>query len=190
MFGLYEKIFLKLFRGIRHPIKSYKNSLEKHPVLVQSVQNGIVYGCSDLIAQFYVERTPASKINVKRTIVFITTGAIYAGPAGALWYRFLAKKIGTTGNLTVVKKVAVDQLLYVPIFHLGLITVVNTLHGNNVEFIIKQIRQKYIDILSTSIKIWPIVNLINFKFTPLRYQLLIVQIVGLFWNTFVSWKIQ
>jgi protein Mpv17 len=35
-------------------------------------------------------------------------------------------------------------------------------------------------------QIWPFVQVINFKYVPLPYQSIVVGVVSLFWNTYIS----
>lgn len=85
-----NKLFSKILRGFRHPIRSYKNTLEKHPMIVQSIQTGCLYGTSDLIAQVFCEYKSFDEINLKRTIVFVTTGTFFT--VNICFYKILELK--------------------------------------------------------------------------------------------------
>ncbi|CAH1104558.1 unnamed protein product [Psylliodes chrysocephalus] len=168
----------------------YNGLLKNHLVLVQSVQTGILCGTGDIIAQTVAEKKSLRDINLHRTGVFVALGSGFIGPTITIWYKFLSRTLGDKGKYIALKKVAADQLLFVPPFQICLVSAINTLQGRDFEFTKDQLRLKYTDILIAGYKLWPAVQIVNFYFVPLGYQVLVVQCVALFWNSYLSWKTQ
>lgn len=108
-----------------------------------------------------------------------------------VWYRFLFKAVTKgTNKAILLKKITLDQLLFAPISTFAFITTVNVLEGKNWTTIKNELNCKYTNILVTGYGIWPIVQLVNFYAVPLKHQVLVVQIVAVFWNTYLCWKTQ
>lgn len=122
-------------------------------------------------------------------VIIIIKIYITQGPGLRLWYGFL-NNFYKTGSKTIItlKKVATDQLVFAPIFLGSLLTVIGTLQGNSPGKVVSKLQKEYPDILASNYKVWPLVQLVNFYLMPLNYQVLFVQIVAIFWNTYVSWK--
>nr|XP_023024631.1 protein Mpv17-like [Leptinotarsa decemlineata] len=169
-------------------LKLYKKLLNDHFVMVQAVQTGTLMGTGDLIAQTIIEKKSFKQVHLWRTARFFAIGAVMVGPTISIWYRALSKYIGHTGKSVVLKKVALDQFVFAPTFLALFITVMNTLEGHSWDFIKLQLKKKYKDILITNYEVWPPIQLFNFYFIPLQYQVLLVQVVALFWNAYLSWK--
>lgn len=84
--------------------------------------------------------------------------------------------------------ILVDQLVFAPLFIGVLIGSIGTLQGRQPLEISQNLKRDFPDILMTNYKIWPAVQLLNFYFVPLNYQVLLVQIVAVAWNTYISFK--
>jgi protein Mpv17 len=50
------------------------------------------------------------------------------------------------------------------------------------------IRKNFWPILLTNYQFWPLVNYFNFNYIPLDYRMLAINICGVIWNTYLSWK--
>ncbi|XP_056634699.1 mpv17-like protein [Diorhabda sublineata] len=158
-------------------------------MLVQSIEVTALMSAGDLITQTIIDGKSLNEINFKRTIKFGSLGAFIVGPSTSAWYKFLARTVNAKDPYAPIKKMLIDQLIFAP----GMLPIVMTaveMYVNSFtwEHTKQQIRDKYFDILITNYQVWPLVQFVNFKFMPLRYQVLLAQTVGLFWNSYLSWK--
>ncbi|CAG9860757.1 unnamed protein product [Phyllotreta striolata] len=168
--------------------KSFKSFIKTNLIVVQSLQAGSLMALGDVIAQFAIERK--KQYDVMRTLRFGALGVGLVGPSVAMWYKFLSKMIRPDDKTAAFKKVALDQFMFAPCFLPVFLIALNTLKGNDWQTTKAEIKDKYFDIMITNYQVWPLVQFINFKFMPLQYQVLMNQSVGLFWNSYLSWKTQ
>ncbi|MCL4124989.1 UNVERIFIED_CONTAM: hypothetical protein GTU68_005128 [Idotea baltica] len=167
---------------------SILRAIQRYPILIQSFQAGTLMGSGDVISQIFIERKQVQNFDWIRPIRFFGIGFVVVAPTLRVWYSFLDKKFGSKSKLGVLKKVAVDQLVFAPCF-LGLfLTVVGVTQKKTVQEIQTQIKNDYKDIILTNWTVWPAVQVCNFSFVPLQHQVLVVQIFALLWNTYMAWK--
>lgn len=87
-----------------------------------------------------------------------------------------------------VQKVFVDQFVFAPVFLAALLSVIGYSQHQDVEKVKDKMKNDYLDILTSNYAVWPWVQLINFRFVPLNYQVLVTQSVAVLWNIYFSWR--
>lgn len=168
----------------------YQSFLKEFPVLTQALQCSVLVGTGDVIAQTLIEKKTFNDYSFRRTCQFASVGLFIVGPILTKWYGVLDRYIGSKTKSAVLKKVACDQLLFAPCFTGVFLTSLGFAQKKEIKEIQRSIQKNYGDILITNYKIWPATQLLNFYLTPLQYQVLVVQFVALFWNTYLSIKTQ
>ncbi|CCJ31471.1 unnamed protein product [Pneumocystis jirovecii] len=98
--------------------------------------------------------------------------SFFMTPIQHWWYSFLGQltlNSRTSDTIELVKRILMDQFLFAPIEEL------------NKKKLKNRFRQDYISILKVNYCVWPIIQLINFKYIPLKYQIPFLNSVSVFW---------
>lgn len=105
-----------------------------------------------------------------------------------VWYRALDRLVRGVGMSAAVRKTLADQLGFLPIYLGSFVGLMAALRGDSPADIARLLRRDMGPMLATSYAIWPAVQIVNFRFVPLRHRVLVINVVCLFWNTYVSWQ--
>ncbi|XP_050374516.1 uncharacterized protein LOC126792058 [Argentina anserina] len=122
------------------------------------------------------------KVNWKRVAITSTFGFAFVGPVGHFWYENLDKFIQLKLLLPpksarfVASKVAMDSLIFGPLDLLVFFTYMGFSTGKNAEQVKEDLKRDFIPALILEGGVWPIVQVANFRYVPVRYQLLYVNI--------------
>ncbi|KAJ7958597.1 Mpv17/PMP22 [Quillaja saponaria] len=87
----------------------------------------------------------------------------------------------------VATKVAVDGILFGPLDLLVFFTYMGFSTGKSVPQIKEDVKRDFLPALILEGGIWPIAQVANFRFIPVRYQLLYVNFFCLLDSCFLSW---
>lgn len=107
------------------------------------------------------------------------------GPAATLWYRFLQAKIKFKNtNATIAARVLADQTIFASTNLLVFLSSMAYLEGSSPK---AKLQSTYGEALKKNWMVWPAVQSINFKLVPLEHRVLVVNIVSLGWNCYLSY---
>ncbi|XP_022637982.1 mpv17-like protein isoform X1 [Vigna radiata var. radiata] len=133
------------------------------------------------------------KINWKRVSTTSLFGLGFVGPVGHYWYegldRYIRLKLMLKPNSFrfVATKVAVDGFIFGPLDLLVFFTYMGFSSGKSVPQIKEDVKRDFLPAFVLEGGIWPIVQVANFRFIPVRYQLLYVNFFCLLDSCFLSW---
>ncbi|XP_029119120.1 uncharacterized protein [Elaeis guineensis] len=181
----------------------YQNCLAVHPVKTQVISSGILWGLGDIGAQAVTHSIQTKhpqltkdkefKINWKRVAITSMFGFAFVGPVGHYWYEYLDHYIRVRLQLQpkslkfVAAKVAADGLLFGPLDLLIFFSYMGFASGRSVEQVKEDVKRDFLPALIVGGGVWPFVQVANFRFVPVRYQLLYVNFFCLLDSCFLSW---
>jgi protein Mpv17 len=107
------------------------------------------------------------------------------GPAATKWYSFLQHKIKLQNhNTTIAARVLADQVVFAPTNMLLFLSSMSVMEGHDPR---EKLRKSYFQGIQMNWFLWPWVQAVNFKLIPLEHRVLVVNVVSLGWNCYLSW---
>ncbi|KAE9410806.1 hypothetical protein BT96DRAFT_983493 [Gymnopus androsaceus JB14] len=177
--------------------RAYSQSFQSRPNTTLAFTGGSFNALGDFVAQTYQntygkqEHTGSPRYDVDRTLRFFCFGFAIS-PLIGRWNVFLERQFplhavsGKVSLKALSKRVAADQIVMAPI---GLSLFLGSM-GVMERRTIPQIKEKFADLyapaLVTNWQVWPIAQLVNFRFMPLPYRVPFQSTCGIFWTLYLS----
>ncbi|KAL5278413.1 MPV17.2 family protein [Megaselia abdita] len=186
MIRLVGRNILNLSRTTKN---NYVKALDKHPYIMEAIQVSTLMGAGDLLTQTIIDKRRTFKeINWIRTAQFTGMGFFFVGPLLRYWFIKLDKIVSKNQSVLkrTTKKVFLDQIIVDPPFLAVFTVILSAVQGMNTAQIKDRLSNDFIDVLKTNLMIWPAAQFINFALIPLRYQVIFVEFIAIFWNAYLS----
>ncbi|QDS71184.1 Protein required for ethanol metabolism [Venturia effusa] len=169
-------------------LKWYQAKLASRPLLTQSLTTMVLFATGDTLAQQGVERRGLANQDLKRTGRMALYGGAIFGPAATTWFSFLQRRVilgnNPSSNATILTRVALDQLIFTPANLLCFLSSQAVMEGTSPR---AKIESTYGTAITKNWMVWPWVQLVNFKVVPLEHRVLVVNVVSLGWNCYLSY---
>ena len=184
----------------------YSTQLTRSPLATQMVTAGSIAGCGDLLAQqlqrdwWQLQGTeqPAAheaSIDWRRTLAFVSFGALYTGGIQSVLFRFYAKQwplaLATESYWSrarpVLARLFCNQFVVVPALYFPLFFgVTETLRGRTPVQAKAHYDSRWWKACQLNYCLWLPAQAVQFALVPVQLQVLFVSGVGLFWQTSLS----
>lgn len=107
------------------------------------------------------------------------------GPLATTWFGFLQRRVRIPGspNAEILARVGLDQAVLAPCNLFMFLNYMAVMEGSDPQ---KKIESTYMNALTKNWMVWPFVQLVNFKFTPLQHRVLVVNVVSLGTSSLLS----
>ncbi|KAK1815005.1 Protein required for ethanol metabolism [Friedmanniomyces endolithicus] len=167
-------------------LRWYQSKLAARPILTQALTTAVLFATGDTMAQQLVERRGARAHDLTRTARMAAYGGFVFGPAATLWYGVLQRsiQIPSRPNVEILARVAADQCVFASTNLFVFLSTMAVLEGGDPR---KKLQSTYVEALKKNWMVWPVVQFTNFKFVPLEHRVLVVNVVSLGWNCYLSY---
>jgi len=162
---------------------AYNDSLDNNPLTTKALTSLAGWALGDFLAQTFLTKLP---FDMKRFISLSAFGFLYHGPSGHYFYNWLDSKIPGTESKVIALKVAIDQIMWCPLFMTVFFTYLGLVNGDSFGTIGSKVKNDLFSACQGSWKVWPIVHAINFKFIKTKHRLVFINGVQIAFNMFLS----
>jgi len=173
--------------GVQAIWAAYEEVLKKQPLLTKSVTSFVGFALGDILAQNFLKKEGSEGFDWARLLRLSSFGFVVHAPTGHWFYGNLDNLIKGNGIAQVASKVAIDQVLWAPIFTFMFFTYTGLLEGKSVSQIVEKIKNDTVTAVTGSWKVWPIAHAINFRFISTENRILYINSIQIFYNVFLSW---
>ncbi|KAJ6487615.1 hypothetical protein C8R45DRAFT_252708 [Mycena sanguinolenta] len=164
--------------------RAYNALLIRRPMLAQCGTATVLFGAGDIIAQQAVERK-GKEHDFARTARLAFYGGVVFGPAMTKWYQLLNRIQFKSPTKGVIYRVWLDQCVLTPGAVIVFFGSMALLEGNPKD-IVPRIGAGYVPTLLRNWAVFVPTQIINFWIVPPHLRFLVVSVVSLFWNTYLS----
>lgn len=165
---------------------NYNSALESKPILTKALTSLVGFFLGDLLAQKFLSKSDGAVIDKARLARMASFGFLFHGPTGHYFYNFLDRLIPGKTALNVASKVAIDQVLWAPVFTACFFIYLGIAERKSQQQIIDKVKNDTWTGVTTSWKFWPLAHAINFSLVPTQQRLLYINTLQVGYNMILS----
>lgn len=201
-----------LQQNIRKPDSSwfawYSRQLDERPILTKCATASVISSTGSVLSQYLkhhndqeaAKEEEASKTdtlavassNKPFTIEWDQVGrfaflnAVFVAPVLHHWYGFINRAVPGRSMSRVLQRTFWDEFVFSPIYIPAFLGGLWTLEGTSPEKIKSMLKSELPSIIVAEWVLWVPTMALTFRFAPVKFQVLVINCVGVVWQTFLS----
>ena len=166
----------------------YSDLLTTAPISTKMSTSAVGFLIGDTLAQILNAKVKKERlsINPKRLFIMSSFGLFIHGPFCHFLFNFLEHTWAGKEVSIIITKVLVDQLFFCPIISTIFLMYVNILQGKSLTQLGVVLREDLPIAMITSWKVWSLVHITSYLFVPLKFRVLYINIIQIFYSIFLS----
>lgn len=167
------------------PWEWYLEWLDKQPLLTKALTSSLLVAVGDIVSQLVIEKV--DHLDGRRLLNMSIIGGCLIGPTLHFWYGALNRLITGATSAAAIGRLCCDQFLFAPFFIATIFGAIFALEGR-LGALEQHLRTAWPEAIQSNWRLWIPAMFITFRFVPPHLQVLWVNFVALWWNTYLSYK--
>ncbi|XP_013914530.1 PREDICTED: peroxisomal membrane protein 2 [Thamnophis sirtalis] len=170
----------------RRLLLRYLLLLRLYPVLTKAASSAFLSALGSLLSQVIEKSQKKRSLDWREPLRFAIYGFLFTGPLSHYFYLYLEQLVPSDAPFSLLKRLLVDRLIVSPAFLALFFLVMNFLEGKDMSEFSKKIKSGYWTSLKMNWKVWTPVQVINFTYVPLQFQVLFGNLVAVLWFAYLA----
>ncbi|SCV71183.1 BQ2448_2771 [Microbotryum intermedium] len=167
-------------------LRSYNAALVARPYLAGSATAATLFGAGDVLAQQAVDKKGMNH-DVVRTARLALYGGVIFAPVVTRWYQMLEGIKLKSKPALVATRVGLDQFVLTPVLVSVFYSSMAIAEGKGLQGAQDRVRSAWWPTLQKNWGLFIPVQIANFAIVPAHLRLVLVNVVSLFWNAYLSY---
>jgi hypothetical protein len=169
----------------------YSRQLDTNPIITKGVSAGLISGLGNVLAQRLIHKGDGKfQVDWQQTGRYALLNVVFVAPVLHYWYAGLARAVPGREIAPVLKRVFYDEFVFTPLYVPALMGLLWSMEGVDLKHIPRMIREEWLTIMLFDWAVYIPVQFVNFRYVPVKFQVLVISLIGVGWNVFVSWRAQ
>jgi hypothetical protein len=184
----------------------YSRQLDERPIITKCTSAMVLSSTGNILAQYLkhhndqerakeeAAKTGASTVTSDKKFViaydqvgrFAFLNSLFVTPVLHHWYHFLNRSFPGTTMSRVLQRTFMDEFVFSPIYIPVFLGGLWTLEGTSTEKVKTMLYNELPSILVAEWVLWVPTMALTFRFAPVKFQVLVINCVGVVWQTFLS----